>query len=385
MSGGDAGVMWSCISLSTLSPAQMRWQPSPAPAKPTTFLEGIVTMSGAGDPCSKTGMGVHVYSCNTSMERTAFYNSDGDMLIVPQEGALEVRTELGPLRVAPQEIVVIPRGVRFAVSVEGPSRGYICELFQGHFALPNLGPIGANGLANARDFLYPTAAYVDEDEEWEVLNRYGGAMHSTVMKHCPFNVVAWHGNYAPFKYDLGRFNTMNSVTFDHPDPSIYTVLTAPTDTPGVAVCDFVIFPHRWMVMNHSFRPPYFHRNCMSEYMGMISGKYDAKVGFVPGGSSLHSCMTPHGPDAPTFLKASSEHLQPQWFDKGLAFMFESTYMLKLTQHALTCSELDKDYFKCWQQLPKIFDPATPHVTVPESAAAEAVAAAAAEAGAAAKK
>jgi len=326
-------------------------------------------MCGAGGPSLKTGLGVHLYTANASMGKTAFYNSDGDFLIVPQQGTLEIRTEMGRLRVAPHEICVIPRGIRYSVDVQGPSRGYICELFQGHFELPNLGPIGANGLANARDFLYPVADYVDEDEEWQLFNKYGGNMYTTTVKHCPFNVVAWHGNYAPYKYNLDNFNCMNSVTYDHPDPSIYTVLTAPTDTPGVAACDFVIFPPRWMVMNKTFRPPYYHRNCMSEYMGMVYGKYDAKVGFVPGGSSLHSCMTPHGPDAATFYKASGEELNPVHFDKGLAFMFESTYMLKLTQSALEAPERDLEYYKCWQQLPKVFDPTKREVIVEVPAAA----------------
>lgn len=283
-------------------------------------------------------------------------NADGDFLIVPQTGALTVRTEFGVMRVAPREICVVQRGMRFSVAVDGPSRGYICEVFEKHFVLPDLGPIGANGLANPRDFLTPVAAFEDRAAQYTVINKFGGDLFRCTMNHSPFNVVGWHGNYAPYKYDLNRFCTMNSVSFDHPDPSIYTVLTCPTDEHGVAVADFVIFPPRWMVMEKTFRPPYYHRNTMSEYMGMVDGVYDAKAGgFVAGGSSLHSCMTPHGPDATTFSKASEAPLKPHKFDGGMAFMFETTYLLKLTQEALTGPQRQTDYWRCWQDLGNNFN------------------------------
>lgn len=347
-----------------LDPNQMRWMPQPFPAAGESsgtapevdWVDGLCTMAGSGDATVRSGLAVHVYSCNKSMIDTCMYNSDGDFLVVPQQGTLHIQTEMGYLHVAPKEIVVIPRGVRFRVAVDGESRGYVLEIFSGHFQLPDLGPIGANGLANARDFLYPTAAYEDRDTDFVCVNKFGGQLFSTVMHHSPFNVVAWHGNYAPFKYNLEHFNTMNSVSFDHPDPSIYTVLTCPTDSPGTALADFVIFPPRWMVMDKSFRPPYYHRNTMTEFMGMIWGKYDAKVGFVPGGASLHSAMTPHGPDADTFLKASTATLVPEYFSAGLAFMFETCLTLKLTPWALHAAHRDLDYQKCWQQLPRVFDP-----------------------------
>lgn len=331
--------------------------PIPGGKDGADWLEGLHTMAGSGDPCAKSGIAIHMYACNKSMVDTALYNSDGDFLIVPQEGVLHIQTEFGFLDVAPREIVVIQRGITFRVAVDGPSRGYVCEVYGGHFQLPDLGPIGANGLANARDFLYPVAAYEDRDVEYVLVNKFGGRFFSALMKHSPFNVVAWHGNYAPYKYNLEHFNTMNSVSFDHPDPSIYTVLTCPTDTPGVALCDFVIFPPRWMVMDHSFRPPYYHRNLMSEFMGMIWGKYDAKVGFQPGGASLHSCMTPHGPDTDTFIKASNVELKPEHFGGGLAFMFETTLMLRMTPWAHTAPHRDMHYQKCWETLPRVFDPA----------------------------
>jgi homogentisate 1,2-dioxygenase len=343
-----------------VDPNQMRWFPPPLPAPDAPrvdFVAGLQTMAGAGDPTVKAGLAIHLYSANASMHRTAFYNSDGDFLIVPQAGALTLKTELGVLVVAPKEIAVVPRGVRFAVAVDGPSRGYVLEVFQGHFQLPDLGPIGANGLANARDFLYPVAAYEDVDAPHTVMTKFGGKLFAASVGHSPFDVVAWHGNYAPCKYDLSRFNTMNSVSYDHPDPSIYTVLTCPSDSPGTAVADFVIFPPRWMVMDKSFRPPYYHRNTMTEFMGMVWGKYDAKVGFQPGGASLHSCMAPHGPDAPTFIGASNADLKPEKFEGGLAFMFETSLMLRKTRFALDAPFRDVEYQKCWAALPKCFDPA----------------------------
>lgn len=338
-------------------PNQYRWRPFDfAKSADTTFVNGLSLISGAGDPSMKSGLAIYTYGINASMGSTAMHNSDGDYLIVPQEGTLRIQTEMGLLVVEQQEICVIPRGIKFAVNVDGPSRGYVLEVFEGHFEIPSLGPIGSNGLANPRDFEIPVAYYQDVDEQCTVVNKFGGKMWSAQMSNSPFDVVAWHGNYYPCKYDLRKFNCMNSVTYDHPDPSIYTVLTCQTQEPGVAVCDFVIFPPRWMVMEHSFRPPFYHRNTMAEFMGMIWGKYDAKEGFMPGGASMHSCMTAHGPDGNTFLKASSADLKPEFFDAGLAFMFESTYQLKLSKKALAADNLETDYMKCWEKLPKTFNP-----------------------------
>lgn len=340
------------------SPKQYRWMPPPMPDAPTDFLQGLHTLAGAGDVALKTGMAVHLYLCNTSMTDKAFCNADGDMLLVAQQGVLDIRTEFGMIEVHPGQIAVIQRGIRFSVAVEGTARGWVCELFQGHFRLPDLGPIGSNGLANARDFQTPVAAYEDIDRPYTVVHKFLGSLHAVEMDHSPFDVVAWHGNYAPYKYDLSHFNCINSVTYDHPDPSIYTVLTAPTSEPGVAACDFVIFPPRWMVQEHTFRPPWFHRNCMSELMGNIRGVYDAKEGggFVPGGSSLHSCMSPHGPDASTFDKASVAELKPvRMSEDSLAFMFESTYLLRVTAWG-AAANVDEDYWKCWQGFKKNFQP-----------------------------
>jgi homogentisate 1,2-dioxygenase len=355
-----------------VEPNQLRWSPYPLAKdeERVTFVDGLQLYASSGDSSSRSGISIYMYAFNASMEKTAMYNADGDFLIVPQLGTLAVQTEMGNLVVEPCEILVVPRGVKFRVCLHGEStaaRGYVAEVFKGHFELPGLGPIGANGLANPRDFLAPSAAYEDLDTPYVVVAKYMHTLYTSSLPHSPFDVVAWHGNYYPFKYDLRLFNTINTVSYDHADPSIFTVLTCATDEPGTALLDFVIFPPRWMVAEKSFRPPYFHRNCMSEFMGMVYGKYDGKGngkdGFLPGGASLHSCMTAHGPDALTFLRASSCDLQPQYFGDGLAFMFESSFMLKLSPYALETDVLQRGYLKCWQALPKLFNPSTRSVEV----------------------
>jgi homogentisate 1,2-dioxygenase len=320
------------------------------------FVDGLRLLCGAGDPRTKAGLAIYVFTATASMGRRCMYNSDGDFLIVPQSGALLLTTEMGKMHVAAGEICVMPRGIKFSVDVDGPVRGYILEIYNSHFEIPSLGPIGANGLANPRHFKTPVAAFEDREGAYLMVNKYSGQMFQAEVGHCPFDVVAWHGNYVPSKYDLALFNTMNSVSFDHPDPSIYTVLTATVGQGGGTLTDFVIFPPRWMVMEHSFRPPYYHRNTMAEFMGMIRGKYDAKEGFVPGGGSLHNVMTAHGPDEQVFEKASVAALDPAYFDGGLAFMFESVYFLDVSQSALECPEREVDYPHCWQSLQKHFVP-----------------------------
>ncbi|KAF8951708.1 hypothetical protein CPC16_011007 [Podila verticillata] len=345
----------------SVTPNQLRWSPFDIPTEPTDFVQGLTSIAGAGDVGVKHGMSVLIYAANKSMVDTAFYNSDGDFLIVPQQGRLDITTEFGKILVHPNEICVIQRGIRFSVALpDGPSRGYICEVFNGTWTLPDLGPIGANGLANGRDFQTPVAAFSHEEEKpFVIVNKYGGSLFAAKQNHTPFDVVAWHGNYAPYKYNLALFNTINSVSYDHIDPSIFTVLTCKSEKPGTAIADFVIFPPRWSVQENTFRPPYFHRNCMSEFMGLIHGTYEAKQGgFVPGGASLHSMMTPHGPDAPTFAKASTEELKPMYIAKGTqAFMFESSMQLQPTHWAIEESgKVQHDYFKAWQGLKSNFDP-----------------------------
>jgi homogentisate 1,2-dioxygenase len=300
---------------------------------------------------------VHYYLANRSMTGRVFYDADGELLIVPQEGGVRLVTEMGLLEVGPQEIAVIPRGVRFRVEVDGPVRGYICENYGALFRLPELGPIGSNGLANPRDFETPVAWCEDVEGEVQVVQKFQGRLWSTTFDHSPFDVVAWHGNYAPYKYDLRRFNTIGTVSYDHPDPSIFTVLTSPSDTPGTANCDFVCFPPRWMVADDTFRPPWFHRNVMSEFMGLIAGAYDAKAeGFAPGGASLHNCMSGHGPDAASWKQASEADLKPHKIDGTMAFMFESRWAFRPTRWAIETPAMQEDYDDVWARFPKQFSP-----------------------------
>ena len=337
-------------------PNQMRWNPLPIPAEKTDFVEGMVTLGGNGDPALQDGLGIHLYVANSSMQDRFFYNADGEMLILPQQGRLVMRTELGILDVGPGELAVIPRGIKFRAELpDGTGRGYVCENYGQSFRLPELGPIGANGLANSRDFLTPTAAYEDREGTFEVIAKFLGRLWRAEIDHSPLDVVAWHGNYAPYKYDLAHFNCINTVSFDHPDPSIYTVLTAPSGLPGSANMDFAIFPPRWMVAEHTFRPPWFHRNMMNEFMGLILGEYDAKAeGFLPGGASLHNCMSGHGPDAETFERASKAELKPHYIDGTLAFMFETRLPVRPTRFALEEKILQHEYYECWQSLKKNF-------------------------------
>jgi homogentisate 1,2-dioxygenase len=346
-----------------VSPNQLRWDPLPPPTAPADFVDGLVPVAGNGSPESHTGCAIHLYAANRSMERRFFYSADGEMLIVPQQGTLTLDTELGRLRAEPQEVVLIPRGLRFRVGLsEGLARGYICENFGAPFKLPDLGPIGANGLANARDFRTPLARYEDLDAGCELVGKFMGRLWAADMDHSPLDVVAWHGNYAPCKYDLRRFNAMGSVSYDHPDPSIFLVLHSPSDTPGTSNIDFVVFPPRWLAMENTFRPPWFHRNVANEYMGLISGVYDAKsAGFVPGGASLHNCMSGHGPDAATFDKAiAADTSIPAHITDTMAFMFETRLAIKPTRSALNgVPPLQTDYMSYWLDLKKHFDPAKP--------------------------
>jgi homogentisate 1,2-dioxygenase len=333
-------------------PDPLRWHPFTLPEAATDFVDGLHTIAANGDADVQVGIAALVYAANRSMQQRALVNADGEMLLVPQQGRLVITTELGVLAVRPGEIALLPRGQAFKVELpDGASRGYVCENYGAAFRLPELGPIGSNGLANARDFLAPEAAFETSPGGYEIVKKFGGRLWRNTQAGTPFNVVAWHGNLAPCKYDTANFMTIGSISFDHPDPSIFTVLTSPSDTPGTANCDFVIFPPRWMVAEDTFRPPWYHRNLMSEFMGLVHGQYDAKPeGFKPGGASLHNCMVPHGPDAEAFDKASQAELKPHKLDNTLAFMFESRYRFVPTAYALQGGALDADYATCWSAL-----------------------------------
>jgi homogentisate 1,2-dioxygenase len=334
-------------------PDPMRWNPTPVPDEPADFIDGLRTVVVNGDADAQCGIAAHLLLANRSMQR-AFINADGELLVVPQQGAMHITTELGHLHVAPGQIALLPRGLAFKVALDGPTRAYVCENYGAPFRLPELGPIGSNGLANPRDFQAPVAAFEADTQPIEIVRKFGGRLWRT-RGTSPFNVVAWHGNLAPMRYDTKHFNTIGSISFDHPDPSIFTVLTSPSDTPGVANCDFVIFPPRWMVAEDTFRPPWYHRNLMSEFMGLVHGQYDAKPeGFKPGGMSLHNCMVPHGPDTEAFEKASNAELAPHKLDNTLAFMFESRWCFRPTEYALSGGALDRRYADCWATLPDRF-------------------------------
>lgn len=339
------------------SPNQLRWDPLDIPDEPTDFIDGLATIALNGDALAQAGIGIHIYRASRSMDGRFFYNSDGELLIVPEHGRLTVHTECGVLAVGPGEIVVVPRGIKFRVVLpDGVARGFVCENYGALLALPERGPIGSDGLANSRDFEAPVAAFEDREGDFELVTKLAGSLFACEIGHSPLDVVGWHGNLTPYKYDLRRFNTIGSISYDHPDPSIFTVLTSQSDTPGTANVDFVIFPPRWLVMENTFRPPWYHRNVMSEYMGLIYGAYDAKTGggFVPGGASLHNCMSAHGPDADAFEKASNADPAPQRLEDTMAFMFESRYLIRPTRFAMDSDALQKDYRDCWRGLQKHF-------------------------------
>ena len=339
-----------------VTPNQLRWNPLSMPQTETDFIDGVTTIAGNGDLFAQAGIAIHIFACNKNMTGRFFYNADGEMLVVAEKNRVRFLTELGIIEIGSGEIALLPRGLKFRVELpDGEARGYICENYGAQFRLPDLGPIGANGLANARDFETPIAWFEDKEGEFELVAKFGGNLWSCAVDHSPLDVVGWHGNFAPYKYDLRRFNTIGSISFDHPDPSIFTVLTSPSSDAGIANCDFVIFPDRWLVAENTFRPPWYHRNVMSEYMGLCYGQYDAKEeGFLPGGGSLHNCMSAHGPDLDAFEKASNAELKPQKLSGTMAFMFESRYIIRPTRFAMEASELQHEYFEVWQKLKKNF-------------------------------
>jgi homogentisate 1,2-dioxygenase len=353
----DTGLIRSAPQRESELPiAPLRWGPVPLPDEKLTFVSGLRTMTTAGDCETMAGMGAHVLLVTQSMTREHFFNADGELLVVAQQGRLRFRTEFGVIEIEPGEVCVIPRGVIFrAELIDGPARAYVCENYGGGFILPDRGPIGANCLANARDFLAPVACYEDVDAPHTLVVKWGGELFRAELPHSPIDVVAWHGNYYPYKYDLRRFSPVGAIAFDHPDPSIFTVMTSPSETPGTANIDFVIFPERWAVAENTFRPPWYHRNIMSEFMGLVYGVYDAKPeGFVPGGMSLHNQMLPHGPDSDAFNHASNAQLKPVKLTNTLAFMFETRFRQRVTTYAAGLDTRQDNYADCWMGLAKNF-------------------------------
>lgn len=341
------------------TPNQLRWRPLPIPQEPTDFVQGLVTFGGNGDPAGQAGVAIHIYAANASMTDRFFYDADGELLIVPQEGALIVRTELGVLHVRPGEICVVPRGVKFRVEIDGEAaRGYVCENYGPHFRLPELGPIGTNGLANARDFLYPVAAYEDRDGDFRIVAKFLGGLWEAEIDHSPLDIVAWHGTYAPYKYDLARFNCINTVTYDHPDPSIYCVLAAPSAIPGTANVEFALIGDRWSVARDTFRPPPFHRNVCSEFVGLLKGRYIGKgSAFAPGCASLHNCMAAHGPDSDAFEAGSTATEEPLYLENTMTIVLETRLVIRPTEFAMSTDLLERDYYRGWQRLGRRFHPA----------------------------
>jgi len=355
----DAGLIRTAPQRESDAPiGQLRWAPTPLQSEKLTFITGLRTMTTAGDCETMAGMAAHVALVTAPMVREHFCNADGELLIVAQQKGLRFRTEFGVIEIEPGEVCIIPRGIIFRVEpVDGVARAYVCENYGGGFTLPDRGPIGANCLANPRDFLTPVAAYEDVEAPHTLIMKWGGDLYRTQTPHSPLDVVAWHGNYYPYKYDLRRFSPVGAISFDHPDPSIFTVMTSPSETAGTANIDFVIFPERWAVAENTFRPPWYHRNTMSEFMGLVYGVYDAKPeGFLPGGMSLHNQMLPHGPDTDAFDHASNVELKPAKLSNTLAFMFETRFRQRVTRYAAELETLQHDYIDCWSGLNKNFTP-----------------------------
>jgi homogentisate 1,2-dioxygenase len=353
----DDGLLRSApLTESGPTPNRFRWNPLPIPEKPTDFVQGLTTMAATGDAENRDGAAYHVYTANRSMAGTVFANHDGEMVVIPQQGRIVLHTEMGALAASPGEIAAVPRGVRFRVDLpDGPSRGFVCENYGAHFRLPELGPIGANGLANTRDFQVPHARFEEREEPTELTVKHGGGLWKAAMAHSPLNVVAWHGNLYPYKYDLSRFQSVGSISYDHPDPSIQTVLTSPSGIAGVANCELTVFPPRWLASEGTFRPPYFHRNIMCEFVCMLVGAHEAHgAGFPPGACSLHNSLTAHGPDPKVFAAASRAELKPERIEIGTFILLETRTPCRPTRFALESAARKTDYDQTWDALPRNF-------------------------------
>ncbi|EER04290.1 Homogentisate 1,2-dioxygenase, putative [Perkinsus marinus ATCC 50983] len=295
--------------------------------------------------------GVYDFGKDMSESSRVFIHHDADVMFLPRENVLKIRTELGVLRGGPREMILIPKGIKFTVDKanSGRAKGYFLENYGAPFKIPDLGPIGiTSGLAHPRHFRAPTASTVENRGASELISKFSGRMYLSKLNKTPYDVVGWYGNYYPTVYDLGLFMAINTVTYDHPDPSIGVVLQSPSLSyaPGTANIDFVIFPPRWLTAENTFRPPWFHRNVMSEFMGLLYGGYDAKQGFKPGCSSIHNQLSPHGPDLATTTSSSNDG-KPERYHGTLAFMWESDRIWIPTKQALEVLK-DDTYVDCWK-------------------------------------
>ncbi|GAD98612.1 homogentisate 1,2-dioxygenase, putative [Paecilomyces variotii No. 5] len=301
-------------------PFNNEWGPLEIPleSKPTNFWQGIKTILGHGDPTLKEGVAVHQYAANLSMDKEAFVNHDGDYLFVPQQGRLDIQTELGRMMVLPGELFVIPAGLRFKVSLpDGPSRGYIQEIFGSHFELPDLGPIGSNGLALPQDFEIPVASYDLDTSSWEIITKLAGKLYHYEQAHTPFDVVGWHGNYVPYKYEIEKLLALSSSK-DQLDPSAYTILTAKSKIPGVSITDFCAFTPKWVNSLNSWRPPYYHRTMGAEVMGMVRGEYGGSAKTLePGALTCDNAYVPHGETYDAWKKHAFVDLEPTLLGAGV--------------------------------------------------------------------
>lgn len=379
VSGADEGYgPPSPVRPANVTPNSRLWGGFPAPAAGSHWANGQQLLGRNGDPQAKEGMALWVFSVTASMPpRQAFASLDGEALVIPQSGALDIQTELGRLVVRQNEIAVIPRNVRYRVCLpEGkPCRGYVCELYQGHFRLPDLGVIGSTGLANVRDFQVPKA-FVDatvhshlgttqapgpgaptgvDDGEWSIVARLVGNLWHCTQAHTPFDVVGWHGTCYPFKYDLARFCALGNLVFDEHDPSLFVVLTARHHgaEPTTAVVDFAVIPPRWMAARDTNWLPYFHRNTMQEFFGPIVALQDGAhplnaTGetnrFAPFGAGLNGCMSTHGPSERDFQAARARDTTTPAFvggDEGVTiFLVETERPLLLSDWAMECSDVN---------------------------------------------
>lgn len=329
---------------------------------PQDFVAGLTTLGGAGNPALRRGFALHGYRATADMEDHAFTNADGDLLVLPQQGRLIALTEFGALEVEPGEVLLLPRGLRVSILVpDGEAQGYAAEIFAGHFQLPERGPIGANGLVDERHFRGPTPYYEDRlAPGFRMTHKFGGALSEATQDHSPFDVVGWHGAYLPLAYRFSAFSPVSNTAFDHTDPSAFTVLSAALDEEGANALDLVVFPARWDPTEHTFKPPYFHRNVTTEINGIIEDP-SLNAPFTTGMVFVTPSMTPHGVRAGAverFLAKSDEAADrpTKSSSKSLWFQFETALHFHRTEWAKRTDLAKEDWPDVWGEYGVHFDP-----------------------------